>query len=429
MSDLLSDDINDFCFIDTETKSLPHTAGTTDESVTSCGAYRYRKNARVIMIQYAIGDAPQRTIAFKDFDVTRKFIWRRGFMPDDLMDFYERARAGKAWFAAWNAAFDRLMLNTVDGHETVVENWIDVMGQAMASNLPAKLDGAGRALRIGGKQEDGKDLITMFCGANGWHKAGGDWVGYPGSTPAMNPDDWARFCSYGGRDIDQLRGVYKATRQLPRREWQQYWTSERINDRGMPVDVAFCDKAARLADLNSAQLNGICSRLTGGVVTKVTQAKRIAEYLYDRLPSVEAREFLVKAWADEDTVTGEDDALVPSKLSISEDRLQGLLVWFDDWEEKHDGLTDEELELLELIEARQYGASAAPLKFQKIVDYEDDGWLRGQYVWNGAQQTGRYSSRLVQVHNLVRASLTDKEHPGREVDAIEDINDLEIEHA
>lgn len=429
MSDLLSDDINDFCFIDTETKSLSWTAGTVDESVTSCGVYRYRRCASVIMIQYAIGDAPQRTLSFSDFDVTRKFIWERGFMPDDLMDFYERAQRGEAWFAAWNAAFDRLMLNTVDGHKTVVENWIDVMGQAMASNLPAKLDGAGKSLHIGGKQEDGKDLITMFCGANGWHTADGLAWGGEGASPQSRPEEWARFCSYGGRDIDQLRGVFKATRPLPRREWQSYWTSEKINDRGMPVDVDFCDKAAAIAELNSAQLADICRRLTGGVVTKVTQAKRIGEWLYDRLPSVEARDLLVKAWADEDTVTGADDELVPAKLSIAEDRLIAVLNWFDHWEEQNDGLTDQELELLELIEARTFGASAAPLKFQKIVDYNDDGWLRGQYVWSGAQQTGRFSSRLVQVHNLVRASLTDKEHPGREVEAIEDINDLEITYA
>lgn len=414
----LSDDINDFCFIDTETKALPWTAGTPDESVVNVGAYRYAKCAVVTVIQYAIGDGPVHVSAFKDFDPTRRFIWAYGFVPEELIRFHERALKGKAWYVPWNATFDRLMMNASVKHCVIRPDMtIDAMAQAVASNLPAKLEGASRAIGRHGKAASGKDGIKMFTGA--------DWTTH---TPQTNPEEWREFAyGYGAQDIEETRAVFKATRPLPRKEWEEYWVSEKINDRGMAVDVDFCDRAAAMAELNSRHLDARMNRLTGGAISKVTQRERIANWLYDKTPHVEARDTLVKAWTAEDDVTGEEDEIVPSKLSVASDRLDAYINYLETLDER-EGLTDEEFELLEIAEARSIGASATPAKFQKIVDQHDGGRLKGQYVFNGAQQTGRFSSRGVQVHNLVRASLSNKEHPERELDAIDLINTLEIEY-
>lgn len=410
----LSDDIADYCFIDTETKALPWTAGTPDENVTTCGAYRYSHCAKVIIITYAIGDGEVRRLAFKDFDLTRTFIYE--FLPEDLKAFHRRAQAGEAWYAAWNMAFDRLMLGTIPGMAIRPEMTIDVMAQGLASNLPGKLEGASRSIGRHGKQHDGRDLIKVFTTA--------DWTT---NTPDTQPEQWARFVSYAGQDIDELRAVFKACRPLPRREWEEYWVSEKINDRGMAVDIDFCDRAAALAVANARRNNAVLDRLTEGAITKATQRERIADWLYDRTPHAEARDTLVKAWTEEDAVTGEDDELVPSKLSVAEDRLSAYINFYEALDEES-GLTDEELELLQIAEARLFGASATPAKFQKIVDQHQDERLCGQYRFNGAQQTGRFSSVGVQVHNLIRASLTDKEHPDREIEVIEIINTLEVDY-
>lgn len=414
----LSDDLNDFCFIDTETKALPFTAGTPDESVVTAGAYRYARCAVVNVIQWAIGDDPVEVSAFKDFDPTRRFVWAYGFMPEKLVRFHERVLRGKAWYVAWNATFDRTMLNASVKHFKAGPTcFIDAMAQAVASNLPAKLQGASLAIGRHGKHEAGKSGINMFTGA--------DWVTH---TPQTNPDEWRDFAyGYGAQDIEETRAVFKATRPLPHREWEEYWVSEKINDRGIAVDVDFADRCAAIAELNARHLNARITRLTGGAITKVTQRERVANWLHDRTPHAEARDTLVKAWTEEDDVTGEDDELVPSKLSIAEDRLNAWRNFYEVLDET-EGLTDEEFDLLEIAEARATGASATPAKFQKIVDQHDEGRLKGQYVFNGAQQTGRFSSRGVQVHNLIRASLTDKAHPDREIEAIDLINQLEIEY-
>lgn len=425
---LLSEDPNDYAVIDTETKALPFTQGTPDESVVNVGAYRYAKCAVVTVVQYAIGNGPVHVSAFKDFDPTRRFVWQRGFMPDELIDFHERALAGKAWYVAWNSTFDRLMLNaSVKGCVIRPDMMIDAMAQAVASNLPAKLNGASQAIGRKGKHESGTEGIRLFTSGT-WtdtYDAKGNVLT---ATPQSHPEKWHDFAyGYGAQDIEETRAVFQHTRPLPRKEWEEYWVSEKINDRGIAVDVPFCDRAAALAELNSAHLNARITRLTGGTITKVTQRERIANWLYDRTPHAEARDALVKAWTADDEVTGEEDELAPSKLSIAEDRLSAYMNFYEALDER-EGLTDEEFELLEIAEARMTGASATPGKFGKIVDQHDDGRLKGQYRFNGAQQTGRFSSVGVQIHNLVRASLSNKEQPERELDAIDMINDLEVEY-
>ena len=415
----LSDDINDFCFLDTETKALPFTAGTPDESVVTAGAYRYSRCAVVNVIQWAIGDDPVNVSAFKDFrDPTRRFVWAEPFLPPKLWAFHQRVLKGEAWYVPWNASFDRLLMNaSVKGFVVPPSGFIDAMAQAVASNLPAKLEGASRAIGRHGKHEGGKNYINMFTGA--------DWNTI---TPETHPQEWHDFTrGYGAQDVDELRAVFKATRPLPRKEWEEYWVSEKINDRGIAVDVDFADRCAAIAELNARHLNARMTRLTGGAITKVTQRERIANWLYDYGNRGELRDTLVKAWTAEDDVTGEDDELVPSKLSIAADRLDAYINFLDVLDER-EGLTDEEFELLEIAEARSFGASATPAKFQKIVDQHDEGRLKGQYVFNGAQQTGRFSSRGVQVHNLIRASLSSKAHPDLEIDAIDLINQLEIDY-
>ena len=90
-------------------------------------------------------------------------------------------------------------------------------------------------------------------------------------------------------------------------------------------------------------------------------------------------------------------------------------------------MTDEEFDVLQLPETRLFGASATPKKFAKTLPMlTDEDRLCGQYVFNGAQQTGRFS-RGVQVHNLTRAFVGMEDRaPEREAEAIEFINDLPL---
>lgn len=408
----LSDDINHFCFLDTETRSLPGVRPPYNSVTTAGTAAYFEQGAHVVILTYAIGMKPVRCVTLDSFD--RRMRWSD--LPEELKDFITRAVLYKdRWLAIWNAGFDRAaMVLGMDGMTGLQpENVIDIMAQAVASNLPPNLDGACKALKIEGKQEDGQLLINLF--------ANGD-----GPTPAERPDEWERYKSYAVRDTDRLREVYLRTRALPRVEWEDYWVSERINDRGMAIDVDFAERCAAIAEMIKDRANTRMAALTGGVIDKVTQVQRMTDWVYDRLRYSEAREIMVKAY-DEDS----EEDLKPAKLGLDRGRIEELLAFFDDLEEKHDGLDDIDFAVASLLEIRQWDGSASPGKFAKMLMQRrrSDNSIVGSYVFNGAQQTGRYSSRGVQVHNLPRAFVGLKMKPKRpeaEAEIIELINSVEV---
>ena len=142
------------------------------------------------------------------------------------------------------------------------------MIQAGVSNLPTDLESASRALGGEGKQKDGKKLIKLFC--------------IEGAAPADHPEEWQRFLAYARQDVEAMREVYRKTRPLPLEEWQQYWAFEHINRRGVVLDMPFVRRAAALAAEDAVASGRRLTELTGGAVTKVTQAKRIATWLHDQ---------------------------------------------------------------------------------------------------------------------------------------------------
>lgn len=393
----LSDDINDYCFFDFETRAKPGVS-VEDGDVTTAGTYRYAASSYPVLLTHAVGETPVLCEELRDFGTRMRW----SSMPARLWDFWLRAQAGEAWFVAWNAAFDRETWNNAfPDAPLAVEMVIDAMAQAVASNLPPDLQGASTVLGRGGKQHDGKSLIKLFAPADG-------------GTPQSHPAEWARYKSYAVTDTDELRGVFKATLPLSADEWREYWAGERINQRGMAIDLPFVARAARLAAEEKLRTNRALKDLTDGVVTTVNQHQRIADWVWDRLDYSEARAMMTKEYDEEE---GE---IVVAKIGIGRNRVEALLAFFADRKEKH-GLTNVEEIVVRVLELRQFGGSATPLKFSKMEAQHDGGRLKGQYVFNGAQQTGRYSSRGVQVHNLTRSSLGEDES-----EAIETIKELRI---
>jgi hypothetical protein len=232
------------------------------------GAFRYASDdsTRAIVLAYAIGDGMVRIWhadgAILDWDNA----------PDDLRAAFDRG----ATFAAWNASFDSAVWNyaTLGFPLLAPERVIDPMVQAGVSNLPTDLEKASRALGGGGKQADGKKLIKLFC--------------VEGADPRQHPEEWQRFLAYARRDVEKMRDAYRKTRPLPIEEWRQYWAFEQINRRGVTLDLPFVFRAEALAAEDGIASGRRLTELTGGTVTRVTQAKRIATWLHDQLPDAAA---------------------------------------------------------------------------------------------------------------------------------------------
>lgn len=378
---------DDLCFIDSETRREPNCA---HGDVTEVGGYRYFKSAFATMWTWGAGINPVE-IAALDGGFFERLSWDCD-APDWLKRFYDRAEKGKAFFAAWNMGFDRGIWNgpSSDFPPLRADMTIDVMAQAAVAGLPTKLGDAAAWLGVTEKMAEGKDMIKLFEPPNG-------------STSLDRPAEWATFRQYGIRDTEALRAVYNTVLPLSREEWECYWANEDINDRGMALDTKLCASASVLVDTNLARMNAQVSGLTGGKVTKVTQAARILKYVIPVLEyHSEARNYLVKFKAKENA---EGEEIRPEKLSLSRDRLEQVLVYLDSL----DDTAVAEQTVQSLLELRHYGGSATPGKFLKALNMSTGGRLCGQFVFNGAAQTGRMSSRGVQVHNLMRAHLGELE--------------------
>lgn len=377
--------MTDICFIDTETRSF--------EDITKTSTGRYARSCGVIIATYAINDGPVKVWSVDDFDENLDWNAR----PDDLRDF-----SGK--YVAFNSAFDRqVMCYGIRNCTLGVEDFYDCAVQAAAANLPRTLDAASKAVGHEGKIDEGKALIAMFCDASRTE------------TPLTHPDEWERFLEYASVDIDAMRAVWQSTIPLPEEQWREFWAAERINDRGLPIDRKFAEQAARVAEVYAERTNDRVAEITNDELYSVRQYQAQPTWCWDRLRYLpQVRDVMVKRY-DEDAEGGE---MIPTKFGLDRNRIIRMIAALEKVDEE-EGLTDEEHAVKQLLEEREFGASATPAKYQKAVDMcvHEDGWhyLPSQYVFNGAQQTGRFSSKGVQVHNLGRDTIPTEDA------AIEDI--------
>src|SRR6516162_9182841 len=352
----------------------------------AAGTFRYvaAASTRAMVLAYAIGDAPALTWhadgAILDWDNA----------PDELRAAFERG----ATFAAWNAGFDAAVWNyaTLGFPFLAPERVIDPMVQAGVSNLPTDLEHASRYFGGPGKQKDGKALIRMFC--------------IEGASPREYPAEWQRFLAYARRDIEEMREVYRRTRPLPIEEWRQYWAFERINRRGVTLDMPYVRRAAALVVEDAIAINRRLVELTDGAVARITQAKGIATWLHDNLVDASMREILTVGVPADNDDDDDDIETDPQKLSIERDRVARVLAMLDT-KRANGGLSPGETRAHEAATLRLYGAGAAPKKFARLEAQQVDGVLRGQYRFAGAGQTGRLTSRGAQIQNLTRDVLGD----------------------
>lgn len=381
------DSLDKFCFIDTETLS--------GADLKATGVYPYSADPafRVMMVTYAIGDGPVQIWKQDRAHLGEWLDWNDA--PDDLLDFLERVEMGDAHFVAWNAAFDRLALSRgILGYSNAKpEHFMDAMVQAVRSHLPPDLASAGRVTRAEiQKRPDGKRLIQKFCVP-------------PFEDPALWPNEWEAFTLYALDDIPPLRAVWQATLPLSELAWQQYWASEKINDAGMPVDVAFARAAGEIAIENARRADFDIHRLTGGAIKTVNQHVALCDWVVARIGHMsEAKAILLREVAEEQDAEG-DGVTRLETYSLERSRVEDLIAYLERMADER-ALTYDEKTVLQVLHVRAFGASATPKKFVKLLPMVSDGdRLRGQYVYYGAAATGRFSSRGLQIHNLARATV------------------------
>ena len=382
----------ELAFADAETRS--------PLDLTQVGAYKYARHPETDCLVWCWFIDP--SIGPRLW--SPEWCWSGG--SSDITELYDHIAEGGFWIA-WNAFFDRHIWNEVmvpkyGAPPLLLDQVLCAQAQAEANNLPGQLGKAAEALGTYHKKDpQGKRLINLLCDGNK------EW------EPRFDsPELMGAFRSYGMHDVLSMRDIWLNTRPLTLPEWAEYHASERVNDRGVMVDTEFAAAAMQYASAEFADINAQLAVVTDDPELTLTHHLRKSAWLYDQLwPSEELQELVTKppkrkGGPPRRTCDRATREAVLDMLSMPE---------FN--EMFHVEHAERIIEFLELIEA---GNSAAVRKFTAIVNQESGGRVFGQYSFNGAGQTGRFSSRGIQIHNLIRAAV-DKDNPDRALDAIEAI--------
>ena len=269
---------------------------------------------------------------------------------------------------AYNANFERTCLSKHFGRYIPPESWHCSAVQAAMLALPRSLEDVGRVLGLDEqKMKEGKELIRYFCVPCKPTKANG---GRTRNLPCHAPEKWELFKTYCKRDVDVEKSIRRKLHNfpIPESEMELYRLDQRINDRGVLVDMELVRSAVS------------CERLHKEVVTK-----RAYELTGLENPNSVAQ---LKGWLGDMGMEAES----LSKKAVAEMIAE----------------TDGEVE--ELLRLRLLMAKTSVKKYEAMErSVCSDGRVHGMLMFCGANRTARWSGKIVQIQNLPKNYLPDLE--------------------
>ena len=337
--------------IDTETFS--------SVDLAKSGVYRYMESPdfEILLIGYSFDEGPVHV-----HDCTQPGCW-----PRDLMDALFDPEVTKY---AYNAVFERQAFAHALEEYLPPEQWKDTMIMALECGLPGSLAAAGTALGLPEEQlkdPRGKALIQYFCKPCRPTRVNG---GRTRNLPKHDPEKWALFIEYNRQDVVTEMAIRKKLEKIPvpASEWDLWHLDQEMNDRGIRIDLPMVDNIVRYDEQRRAELLDEAREITG-----LSNPNSLAQ---------------LKPWIERE---GMD---VPQ---LRKDDVEALL--------SGSGLLPEVRRVLEIRQALGKTSTAKYGAMQEAVC--EDGRLRGILQFYGANRSGRWAGRIVQVHNLAKNFLPD----------------------
>lgn len=266
---------------------------------------------------------------------------------------------------AHNATFERVCLSAMGLN--VGNNWICTAVLAGYNGLPMALKDVSEALDLGSKSKSaaGSALIRFFCMDVKATKTNG---GRTRNLPEHDPQKWESFKEYCRQDVVAEMEIYNilADSQLTDFEQKLYSIDQMINENGVQVDLEFIEQVLRINEIDRDQMNKRAQEITG---------------LSNPNSNLQLRN-----WIEEQT--GEEI------LSLA----KGVLSTLD----------FDNAKVMELLDLRKQLSKTSVKKYDSMLACAmDDGRIRGLFQFYGANRTGRWAGRLVQVQNLPRNYIKD----------------------
>jgi DNA polymerase len=337
--------------IDIETRS--------SVDISKAGAYKYAQSEdfEILLFAYKEDDEEVRVIDLANGEE----------LPGEIVSALSDPTVTKH---AWNAAFEWWCLNQA-GYQTPIAQWKCTMINSLYHGFPASLDAAGEALGLSDDQKKmsaGKALIRHFCVPCKPTKANG---GRMWNLPQHDPDRWALFKEYNAQDVLTEYTILQELNRyspMPEKEQRLWWEDILMNARGIAVDPELIEGALTIDEISTEKLMERAREVTG-----LENPKSTAQLLN---------------WLREKT--GEN---IPNiqKATVAEMISSGK---YPD-------------EVVEALQLRQQLGKTSVSKYKAMAEAKGpDDRIRGVLQFYGANRSGRWAGRLVQVQNLARNHLS-----------------------
>ena len=331
----------------------------SDQPLAKTGVYRYVESSdfEILLFAYSVDGGSVQQI---DLACGEK-------IPSEILCALEDDKVTK-W--AFNANFERICLSRFLGYPTgdylKPDSWKCSMVWAAYMGLPLSLEGVGAVLGLEKqKLTEGKDLIKYFCQPCAPTKTNGQRTR---NLPEHAPDKWLAFKRYNVRDVETEMSIQARLSKYPVPDgvWEEYHLDQEINDRGVGLDMKLVRQAIQMDGRSRSELTQAMKELTS--LDNPNSVQQMKQWLADN--GVETDTLGKKAVAE--------------LLKTAPPQLQKVLT------------------------LRQQLAKSSVKKYQAMeIAVCADGRARGMFQFYGANRTGRWAGRIIQMQNLPQNHLDD----------------------
>ena len=337
------------------------------------GVYVYSESpdAEVQLFGYAINDGPRITVDVASGEKIPDYVLS-AIADDKVIKWAHNATFERVFLSYWLKRNYPEYFKSYSIPEDSVSNYLDphswkcTLIWAAYLGLPLSLEGVGAVLGLDKqKMEEGKELIKYFCVPCKPTKTNG---GRTRNMPSDAPEKWERFKEYNIRDVEVEKAIYDKLSRFPVPDfvWEEYWLDQEINDRGILLDMDVVNNAIRFDAFSKARLMGTLKDKT-----ELDNPNSVAQ---------------LKDWLESKGVTTE---------SLDKKAILDLLKTVP---------TD----VADVLKLRQQLAKSSVKKYQAMANSVcADGRARGMFQFYGANRSGRWAGRIIQLQNLPQNHMPD----------------------
>ena len=320
-----------------------------------CGVYRYASSPDfdILLFGYSVDGG----------DVKVVDLACGGEIPADIVAALSDDSVIK-W--SYNNNFERVCLSNYFGTWFEPGSWRCTMVWAAYLGLPRSLEDVGVVLGLEKqKLSEGKDLIRYFCVPCKPTKANG---GRTRNLPEHDREKWERFKAYNLRDVEAEMQIQQRLSKFPVPEfvWEEYWQDQEINDRGIGVDMEMVRNAIVMDGRSKSELSAAMQELT-----ELENPNSVQQM----------KQWLLENGMETDSL---DKKAVAALLKDAPEPLKTVLT------------------------LRQQLAKSSVKKYQAMEKAVcADSRAHGMFAFYGANRTGRFSGRIIQLQNLYKNAMPD----------------------